>query len=57
MGDPTLLYVLGNHLLIHLKVAGENGLNEGTSYRSARISSISFGPGEELAAIGNKETE
>lgn len=41
-GDPILLCLLGNHLLVHMKEAAENGLNEGTSYRSQSISAIDF---------------
>lgn len=41
-GQPALLCVLGNHLLIHLKEAGEAGMNEGTSYKP-KVSSIDFG--------------
>ena len=42
-GSPTLLCILGNYLLIHLKEAGEIGLNEGTSYRFDLNSSMNFG--------------
>lgn len=40
-GNPSLLCVLGNHLLIHLKEAAEDGRNEGTSYKP-KMSSMSF---------------
>ena len=43
-GSPSLLCVLGNHLLIHLKEAGEAGRNEGTSY-APKNSSINFADG------------
>ncbi|EJD06090.1 uncharacterized protein FOMMEDRAFT_153453 [Fomitiporia mediterranea MF3/22] len=33
-GNPALLCVLGSHLLINLKEAGELGVNGGTNYRS-----------------------
>lgn len=43
IGSPTLLCILGNYLLIHLKEAGETGLNEGTSYRLDPTSTMNFG--------------
>ncbi|KAH8109389.1 hypothetical protein DFH11DRAFT_1515635 [Phellopilus nigrolimitatus] len=39
---PRLLCVLGSHLLIHLKEAGERRANGGTSYRMEATSSIDF---------------
>ena len=44
IGNPSFLSVLGSHLLINLKEAGELGLNEGTNYRpdSRSISDIDF---------------
>ncbi|KAH8109860.1 hypothetical protein DFH11DRAFT_1809975 [Phellopilus nigrolimitatus] len=42
LGHPSLLCVLGSHLLVHLKEAGERGANGGTSYRMKTISSIGF---------------
>ncbi|KAH8104865.1 hypothetical protein DFH11DRAFT_1844125 [Phellopilus nigrolimitatus] len=42
LGHPSLLCVLGSHLLVHLKEAGERGTNGGTSYRMKTISSIGF---------------
>ncbi|KAI5116897.1 hypothetical protein M0805_004165 [Coniferiporia weirii] len=42
MGSPSLLCVLGSHLLVHLKGAGEKGVNEGTSYRVRTLSNIEF---------------
>ena len=45
-GSPTLLCILGGHLLINLKEAGELGVNEGTNYRSGSISDIDFAEGE-----------
>ncbi|EJD04960.1 uncharacterized protein FOMMEDRAFT_154110 [Fomitiporia mediterranea MF3/22] len=41
-GSPALLCVLGSHLLINLKEAGEMGVNEGTNYRSRVVSNIEF---------------
>lgn len=41
-GSPTFLCVVGNHLLIHLKEAVEEGRNEGTSYRMKTISAMGF---------------
>lgn len=49
-GNPSLLCILGSHLLIHLKEAAEEGFNEGTSYRPKSLSVIDFkqvaGPSE-----------
>lgn len=45
VGNPSLLCVLGSHLLIHLKEAADEGRNEGTSYRSKSISIIEFDQG------------
>ncbi|KAH8109395.1 hypothetical protein DFH11DRAFT_1515630 [Phellopilus nigrolimitatus] len=42
LGYPRLLSVLGNHLLVHLKEAGERGANGGTSYRMTTMSSMRF---------------
>ncbi|KAH8109807.1 hypothetical protein DFH11DRAFT_1515096, partial [Phellopilus nigrolimitatus] len=42
LGSPSLLSVLGSHLLVHLKEAGERGANGGTSYRMKTMSSIGF---------------
>lgn len=33
LGSSSFLSVLGSHMLLNLKEAGEKGLNEGTSYR------------------------
>ncbi|KAH8109192.1 hypothetical protein DFH11DRAFT_1515913, partial [Phellopilus nigrolimitatus] len=41
-GNPSLLCVLGSHLLVHLKEAGERGANGGTSYRMKTMSNIEF---------------
>ncbi|KAH8109867.1 hypothetical protein DFH11DRAFT_891286 [Phellopilus nigrolimitatus] len=41
-GSPSLLCVLGSHLLVHLKEAGERGANGGTSYRMKTMSNIEF---------------
>ena len=45
VGNPTLLCILGGHLLINLKEAGEIGVNEGTNYRSNSVSDIDFAEG------------
>ncbi|KAH8109171.1 hypothetical protein DFH11DRAFT_1548470 [Phellopilus nigrolimitatus] len=42
LGSPSLMCVLGSHLLVHLKEAGERGANGGTSYKLKTISSIGF---------------
>ncbi|KAH8112195.1 hypothetical protein DFH11DRAFT_1745102 [Phellopilus nigrolimitatus] len=42
LGNPSLLCVLGSHLLVHLKEAGERGANGGTSYRMKTMSNIAF---------------
>ncbi|KAH8109857.1 hypothetical protein DFH11DRAFT_1515127 [Phellopilus nigrolimitatus] len=42
LGNTSLLCVLGSHLLVHLKEAGERGVNGGTSYRMKTMSSIRF---------------
>ncbi|KAH8109217.1 hypothetical protein DFH11DRAFT_964304 [Phellopilus nigrolimitatus] len=42
LGSPSLLCVLGSHLLVHLKEAGERGANGGTSYRLKTMSNIEF---------------
>ncbi|KAH8106551.1 hypothetical protein DFH11DRAFT_1549884 [Phellopilus nigrolimitatus] len=42
LGSPSLLCVLGSHLLVHLKEAGERGANGGTSYRMKTMSGIEF---------------
>ncbi|KAH8109188.1 hypothetical protein DFH11DRAFT_1515907, partial [Phellopilus nigrolimitatus] len=42
LGSPSLLCVLGSHLLVHLKEAGERGANGGTSYRMKTMSNIDF---------------
>ncbi|KAH8109848.1 hypothetical protein DFH11DRAFT_1861025 [Phellopilus nigrolimitatus] len=42
LGSPSFLCVLGSHLLVHLKEAGERGVNGGTSYKLKTISSIGF---------------
>ncbi|EJD00596.1 uncharacterized protein FOMMEDRAFT_159344 [Fomitiporia mediterranea MF3/22] len=54
-GNPTLLCVLGSHLLINLKEAGEMGVNEGTNYRSRTVSNISFAEGP-IANASNDES-
>ncbi|KAH8111738.1 hypothetical protein DFH11DRAFT_1611591 [Phellopilus nigrolimitatus] len=41
-GSPSFLCVVGSRLLVHLKEAGERGLNGGTSYRMGTITSIEF---------------
>ena len=42
IGSPTFLCVLGCRLLIHLKEAGDIGVNEGTSYRLKSVSQMQF---------------
>ncbi|THH05849.1 hypothetical protein EW145_g4504 [Phellinidium pouzarii] len=42
IGSPTLLCILGSRLLIHMKEAGERGVNEGTSYMMQTMSDIAF---------------
>ncbi|KAH8112158.1 hypothetical protein DFH11DRAFT_1858205 [Phellopilus nigrolimitatus] len=42
LGNPSLLCVLGSHMLVHLKEAGERGANGGTSYRLKTMSNIEF---------------
>ncbi|KAH8109183.1 hypothetical protein DFH11DRAFT_1814136 [Phellopilus nigrolimitatus] len=42
LGSPSLLCVLGSHLLVHLKEAGERGANGGTSYKMKTMSNIEF---------------
>ncbi|KAH8109349.1 hypothetical protein DFH11DRAFT_944844 [Phellopilus nigrolimitatus] len=42
LGNPSLLCVLGSHLLVHLKEAGERRANGGTSYRMTTMSSMRF---------------
>ncbi|KAH8109823.1 hypothetical protein DFH11DRAFT_1861012 [Phellopilus nigrolimitatus] len=42
LGSPSLLCVLGSHMLVHLKEAGERGVNGGTSYRMNTMSNIEF---------------
>ncbi|KAH8109708.1 hypothetical protein DFH11DRAFT_900530 [Phellopilus nigrolimitatus] len=42
LGRPSFLCVLGSHLLVHLKEAGERGANEGTSYRMKTMSNMEF---------------
>ncbi|KAH8101666.1 hypothetical protein DFH11DRAFT_1553183 [Phellopilus nigrolimitatus] len=42
LGSPSLLCVLGSHLVFHLKEAGERGANGGTSYKMKTTSNIEF---------------
>lgn len=49
LGSPSLLCVLGNHLLIHLREAAEEGRNEGTSFGLKSPSGIHFGQVEEFS--------
>lgn len=44
IGNPALLCVLGNHLLIHLKETADKGLQIGTSYtlKEKTLSAIDF---------------
>ncbi|EJD00666.1 uncharacterized protein FOMMEDRAFT_159432 [Fomitiporia mediterranea MF3/22] len=39
-GSPTLLSIIGGHLLISMKEAGERGANKGTSLRLSDMSDI-----------------
>ncbi|EJD03285.1 uncharacterized protein FOMMEDRAFT_156672 [Fomitiporia mediterranea MF3/22] len=55
-GNPALLCVLGSHLLINLKKAGELGVNEGTNYRSRAVSDIEFAHGGPVAASNEEGT-
>lgn len=52
LGSPSLLCVLGSHLLIHLRDAAEEGRNEGTSYGLKSLSAIDFEQGVELSNCG-----
>ena len=45
-GSPTLLCILGRHLLINLKEAGEKGFNEGTNYWPTHVSTMDFARSE-----------
>lgn len=51
LATPSLVCVAGNHLLIHLKEAGEIAWNEGTSSDRPKISEINFA--EDHATSGN----
>ena len=42
VGNPAILCVLGNYLLISLKDAAEKGMTPGMSYESKSISAIEF---------------
>ncbi|KAH8112198.1 hypothetical protein DFH11DRAFT_1511912, partial [Phellopilus nigrolimitatus] len=42
LGSPSLLCVLGSHLLVHLKEVGERGASGGNSYRMRTMSNIEF---------------
>ncbi|KAH8109186.1 hypothetical protein DFH11DRAFT_1515944 [Phellopilus nigrolimitatus] len=42
LGSTSFLCVLGSHLLVHLKEAGERGANGGTSYRMTTMSNVEF---------------
>ena len=57
LGNPSLLCVLGSHLLINLKEAGELGLNEGTNYRpgflSQSVSDMEFAEGNTESKISS----
>ncbi|KAH8112170.1 hypothetical protein DFH11DRAFT_1545874 [Phellopilus nigrolimitatus] len=41
LGSPSLLCIVGSHLLVHLKEAGERGANGGTSYRVKSLKTMS----------------
>ena len=55
VGNPALLCVMGNHLIIHLKEAAEKGLNEGTSYRLETLNAIEFGRGPDESIMMSGE--
>ncbi|KAH8113210.1 hypothetical protein DFH11DRAFT_367903 [Phellopilus nigrolimitatus] len=40
LGSPSILSVIGSHVLVHLKEAGERQANGGTSYRMTTMSSM-----------------
>ena len=42
LGSPTLLCILGNHMLFNLKEAAEHGVNVGTNWASYSHSTIGF---------------
>lgn len=55
LGNPSLLCVLGSHLLIHLREAADEDRNERLSYRSKSFSAIEFGQGEVLSEHGRRD--
>ena len=55
-GNPALLCILGNYLLIHLHEAAEAGLNEGTSYRPNTISAMDFNGGPKTEELSRTTT-
>ena len=42
VGHPAFLSILGSRLLLHMKEAGEKGVNEGTSYRVENETNMQF---------------
>lgn len=42
LGSPSFLCVLGSTMLFNLKEAGEQGLNQGTSFRVKSVSALEF---------------
>lgn len=54
LGNPSLLCVLGTHLLIHLREAADEGRNEGTSYGSNSTYAVEFEHETELSDLGKR---
>ncbi|KAJ8517596.1 hypothetical protein ONZ45_g5235 [Pleurotus djamor] len=54
IGSPSILVVLGARLLVHLKEAGERGMNSGTSYKGTVMSDINFQAGAAPKAQGSR---
>lgn len=48
LGSPSLLCVLGSIVLFNLKEAGEQGLNQGTSFRVSSVGTMEFTSGKFL---------
>ena len=40
LGSPTLLCILGSHMMFNLKEAGERGLNVGTNLKSIALTTM-----------------
>ena len=58
LGQPSLLCVLGTYLLIRLKEAAEEGVNEGTNFRAKTVTAMEFGvdPGTSESSEHNSFT-